>query len=457
MKLKITTTSFILAGVLLLSSCGGNNSTSDTSTNATNENAQTNTEENTADTSENTATNEDTTITIWNAGLTDSDDNGIIPSEEIPFNKYNEEFKAAHPGVELEISRYNMDQMYQLITAATMSNDLPDVMILWAGSSTNDFSEQLLSLDDYITQEEIEQYSALEICYKDFNQENNLQALPLALTTYNFFYNKETFANAGIEEEPKTWEEFLDVCQKLKDNGVVPFLTESASGYHETWAISEFLADKLGPEGVSTIGTDEFKFNSPEFIDSYKAWSQLFELGYVNEDFETASDTVLDEMFLNGKGAMRIGGSWGEKGIYDLMGDNVDTFPIPTVSKDAPYQDIIISQPGLNVAVFNTTDTPELSVEYIKTITGAQLQGEALTIFADLPSHKASDTTQVSNPLAIESIEWLKSYDTAIGFDSLIPAPAANDFYKNCVLVNSGKMTIEEFAQLLDESVATNQ
>ena len=38
------------------------------------------------------------------------------------------------------------------------------------------------------------------------------------------FYNKDMFAACGIESEPQTWEEFLNVCQTLQDNGYVPLL-----------------------------------------------------------------------------------------------------------------------------------------------------------------------------------------------------------------------------------------
>ena len=33
------------------------------------------------------------------------------------------------------------------------------------------------------------------------------------------FYNKDVFDACGITETPKTWDEFLTVCQTLKDNG----------------------------------------------------------------------------------------------------------------------------------------------------------------------------------------------------------------------------------------------
>ena len=42
------------------------------------------------------------------------------------------------------------------------------------------------------------------------------------------FYDKDAFQKAEITAEPKTWAEFLDVCQKLKDKGIAPIAQDSA-------------------------------------------------------------------------------------------------------------------------------------------------------------------------------------------------------------------------------------
>lgn len=44
------------------------------------------------------------------------------------------------------------------------------------------------------------------------------------------FYNKEFFAQAGIEGLPTTLEGFKETCQKLQDAGIVPLIT-SGEGY----------------------------------------------------------------------------------------------------------------------------------------------------------------------------------------------------------------------------------
>ena len=47
-----------------------------------------------------------------------------------------------------------------------------------------------------------------------------LKTIPYQPNVFAFFYNKDLFEQAGITEEPKTWDEFKDVCQKLKDAGL---------------------------------------------------------------------------------------------------------------------------------------------------------------------------------------------------------------------------------------------
>lgn len=42
------------------------------------------------------------------------------------------------------------------------------------------------------------------------------------------FYDKDAFEKAGVAAEPKTWDEFLEVCQKLKDSGVGPIAQDGA-------------------------------------------------------------------------------------------------------------------------------------------------------------------------------------------------------------------------------------
>ena len=81
-----------------------------------------------------------------------------------------------------------------------------------------------------------------------------LKTIPYQPNVFAFFYNKDLFEQAGITEEPKTWDEFKDVCQKLKDAGITPMTMDDA---YATCVIGYHLARYIGQDGVKSLVTGE--------------------------------------------------------------------------------------------------------------------------------------------------------------------------------------------------------
>ena len=77
-----------------------------------------------------------------------------------------------------------------------------------------------------------------------------LKTIPYQPNVFAFFYNKDLFEQAGITEEPKTWDEFKDVCQKLKDAGITPMTMDDA---YATCVIGYHLARLVGEDKVKEI------------------------------------------------------------------------------------------------------------------------------------------------------------------------------------------------------------
>ena len=64
------------------------------------------------------------------------------------------------------------------------------------------------------------------------------------------FYDKDAFSKAGITAEPKTWAEFLTVCQQLKDAGIAPIAQDSA---YCNFAFYHQLVRYLGEDKVTEL------------------------------------------------------------------------------------------------------------------------------------------------------------------------------------------------------------
>ncbi|QGQ99417.1 carbohydrate ABC transporter substrate-binding protein [Paenibacillus psychroresistens] len=120
-------------------------------------------------------------------------------------------------------------------------------------------------------------------------------------------YNKEIFAANGIEI-PKTYEEFLAVCEKLKQAGITPIF----EGLKDGWP--PLLFNFIGFTNEITKKGDIAKINDGTFDFSKSAGAknflnrhhELFAKGYFNKD--TASTTYDMEVaaFSQGKAAMVI-------------------------------------------------------------------------------------------------------------------------------------------------------
>ena len=137
-------------------------------------------------------------------------------------------------------------------------------------------------------------------------------AIPTAVRTLALFWNKDLFAQAGLDPEspPKTLDEFVDYAQQLTqydDNGniVIEGFAPGMPGQAHHW-FREVLVRQFGGVPYSDDNRTVM-WNSPEGCEAFK-WLADFEIKYntgSNDLFEDATTA-----FLQGKAALHIDGSF---------------------------------------------------------------------------------------------------------------------------------------------------
>jgi len=99
-----------------------------------------------------------------------------------------------------------------------------------------------------------------------------------------FFYNKAIFEQCGVEV-PKTWDEFMTVCQTIADAGITPI----AFGIKDSWMVAEYLSATIvpmttgGKEWHTKLMNREVDYNDPGYIKHFewiKQLAQFFPEGY---------------------------------------------------------------------------------------------------------------------------------------------------------------------------------
>lgn len=152
------------------------------------------------------------------------------------------------------------------------------------------------------------------------------------------FYNKELFKQCGIDEVPKTYKEFLDVCEKLKDNGIQPISAGFADGDNGLHSLCGFLESnyyEVSDEGKNFDAqfAEGKKTMEGTLNDSVESWMQMVDKGYITPDMVGISGEQAKEAFITGKAAMFYYGPWGysefkdaglDFGVMGFLGENED-------------------------------------------------------------------------------------------------------------------------------------
>lgn len=134
-----------------------------------------------------------------------------------------------------------------------------------------------------------------------------LKSIPYQPNVFAFFYNQNLFDQAGIKETPKTWDEFLNVCQKLKDAGITPMTMDDA---YATCVIGYHLGRYVGEEGVKKIVTEGL-WDDPAVLQMAKDIEELASKGYFSENVgKNVWPNGQNVELAGGQVAMYLNGSW---------------------------------------------------------------------------------------------------------------------------------------------------
>ena len=156
-----------------------------------------------------------------------------------------------------------------------------------------------------------------------------LVTIPYQPYTSGIFYNKAMFEEAGIEKEPQTWAEFLEVCQKLKDLGVAPLAQDDA---YVDYAFGYHLARYAGQAEVENIAINGDWAENENVLKAAQDIVDLIEKGYFSEYAPGAYPEGENEVGYE-EAAMLVNASWVPAEITNNTGCDLEwgMFNYPSV------------------------------------------------------------------------------------------------------------------------------
>jgi ABC-type sugar transport system, periplasmic component len=331
--------SVLLAGIMTISltACSGSSSGEDKSAGSTDASTATSTSAPTtaAATDNSAGSGEVTTITVATRYGSDTPDEQFYRKMVDEFNKQNNGVKVVMDNIPTE-----SDYLDKLRTSFA-NGDTPNVFIEYGGSRTLDYleSDALVNMKPYFDEDPDWYNSFYKSMFRDliYDGYDGVWGVPFKSYAVSLYYNKEIFKAQGLTP-PKSWDELLDVCKKLKDAGIKPFQV----GEKDVWRLGHLhnnvVIKSLGTDAIAKLADRSLTYDSPEMIKTYQLISDLIKNGYLGDDILNTDYNTEKSTYAAGGCAMRWDGSWYVSEIYGTdIYDKTDAVPFPYI--DEKYKD----------------------------------------------------------------------------------------------------------------------
>ncbi len=149
------------------------------------------------------------------------------------------------------------------------------------------------------------------------------------------YYNKKIFKDLGVEV-PKTYEEFLEICRKAKENNITPVSFDDKDQWPAFHLESVYYPAVAGKDKIDEVLAGKAGFDQPIFAEALDTFASLIKSGYTTKNPLSISYDDGNKEFFSGKAAMRITGTWMVAGMIENMKDNVGFFLLPPVKPELP-------------------------------------------------------------------------------------------------------------------------
>lgn len=277
-----------------------------------------------------------------------------------------------------------------------------------------------------------------------------LKSIPYQPNVFNFFYNKAIFEEAGVEAVPTTWDEFLDVCAKVKEAGYIPLTCDDAYitcmfGYH--------LGRLIGEEGVKTVVTEGNWAEEPAVLQMAEAYEELASNGYFSENIEgnvwpAGQNTEL----ALGMAAMYLNGSWLPNEVKDMAGEDFQwgCFSYPAI--EGGVDGVEAANYGAQVfAINNKSENAAEAFELIQYFTKGEYDQKLSEMSIGIPAD--TENTEWPAMLAdvkpvMDSLSTRYTWAVSAEANADITPVLKENFLKLC----GGSITAQEFVDAMESA-----
>lgn len=317
-----------------------------------------------------------TTLDFWAMGSEGERVQALLP-----------EFERQHPGIRVKVQQIPWSAAHEKLLTAHVGGTLPDVFQL-GNTWLPEFValRALAPLDDVLPA--ADQTDIFPGVLAANRIDGRLYGLPWYVDTRLLFYRADLLAQAGIEQAPRTWNDWLDSLRAVKQQtGRAPLLLPFAE-----W--QTLIA--LGLQRDAGLLKDDNRqgdFRQPTFRAAFDLYLQLFREGLAEIAGEGQTGNIY-QAFAKGRIAFLVSGPWNlgefERRMPASLRAAWATAPLP-VPEGSPYPGASIAG-GASLAVRADSRHAEAARALVAFLSAPEQQLAFYRETGDLPVRKSAWT-----------------------------------------------------------------
>ena len=292
-------------------------------------------------------------------------------------------WNSAHPDQEVTAQQIPAgSSSEETIGAAITAGNAPCLVFNTSPAAVPQFVKQggLVALDgfegavDYVAQR------SGDVAQQYVSSDGKHYQLPWKSNPVMIFYNKDLFAQAGLDpESPKlsTYDDFLATSQQLVSSGAsqAAIWPAPTSEFFQPWFdFYPLFAAQSG--GKQLIEDGKADFTGAAGTDVANFWRQMY------AERLAPNEVYKGDAFAEGKAAMAIVGPW----AVSVYGDKVNwgVVPVPTAS-GMPAAEVHTFSDAKNVAMFSACENRATAWEVMRFATSEDQDGKLLATTGQMP------------------------------------------------------------------------
>ena len=340
-----------------------------------------------------------------------------------------EDMKTAYPDITFEWEAFENQSYKTKIKAAVSANEMPDIFFTWSCAFLGDFvaADKVYCLD-----EAYEKYKSElpEVMLGNSTYDGKHYGVPLTMNIVGLFANMDLLKEAGYEEIPGTYEDFIKCCDALKAKKIIPF---GCAG-KETWCVTEYLESVIeksaGADTLNDIFLGKSTWNNPDVGSAVDTFQKLIKDGYFDPSGVGLTNDEVKNNFIAGKYAFYMNGTWN---CADFA-NNAEFFPkvkvgeFPVINADKSKLGQLIGGPSDTLAVSASSPNAARAADYAFEL-GKLICHYGYLDGCGLPAWTPYGDTSAVNPLTQTVAEIVANADSMVLFgDTAMAADDANTY-----------------------------